>query len=95
MTNSAIKIERFCHCGERLEVTAADEDEARAKLEAWLRLHVGREDDGTVHAPMKRRDYWKMIRRLNAELKAEAERLLKQQAAMPQVKRYVLRKGAR
>jgi hypothetical protein len=91
----AIKIERFCQCGERLSATAADEDEARRKLQEFLGAHIGREDDGTVHAPMRRRDYWRMIRRLNEELKKSVEmkarQMLEQQAKMPNVRRYKLR----
>lgn len=91
MKTSTITIERFCACGERLNATAKDDDEARAKLTEFLSQHIGREDDGTVHQPMKRKPYWRMVNRLRAELRAEAERMLKAQAAMPNVRRYRLK----
>jgi hypothetical protein len=93
--SDVIKIERFCQCGERLNAKADHEDDARAKLEAFLHEHIGREDDGTVHAPMRRGDYWRMVRRLNEELRKsnemEARRQLEAMAKLPGARRYKIK----
>jgi hypothetical protein len=92
-----ITVERYCTCGEKLSAKAADEDEAREKLTEFLQEHIGREDDGTLHKPMKRKEYWRMIRKAQAEMKASAEAQAKkfmqeQIAQAPKVRRYATRR---
>lgn len=94
-----IIVQRYCRCGERLDKKAVDEEQARALLSEFLSQHVGREYDGTLHEPMRRAPYWRMIRKAQAELRASAEAEAKRlQAQMianaPRTKRYtVKRKG--
>lgn len=98
MARGSIKVERFCSCGARLIATAADEDDAREKIKAFLVAHIGREPDGTVHRQLQRWQYWPMVRRKEAEQKRaaekEAQRLMSEQAASaPRVRRYTIRRG--
>lgn len=90
-----IEVERYCQCGERLVTKVADEKKARKLLEDFLHKHIGREDDGTIHARMPRWQYWKMIRKANAEMKQSAEaaakKILEEGRFAPNTRRYKLR----
>jgi hypothetical protein len=90
-----ILVQRFCRCGEKLSAKAVDEDDARAKLEAFLAAHVGREMDGTIHEMMKGRDWRKMMRGLREEMRKsvelQAREILEAGRSDPKARRYKLR----
>ena len=90
-----IKVERYCQCGEKLVVSATDDEDARAKVTAFLAVHRGRELDGTVHGSMRRGHYWQMIRRLQKEqresVEAQARKILEEGRLAPNTRRYKLR----
>jgi hypothetical protein len=91
-----IPVERYCHCGEKLVTKARDEDDAREKVNAFLREHIGRDSDGTEHYLMKRGHYWQMIRRLREEEKrsveAQARKILEEGRLAPNTRRYALKR---
>lgn len=93
-----ITVERLCKCGGRLYAKATDEDDARRKVQEFLRVHTGRESDGTVHERLKPWQYWPMMRAREAAQRAAAMLEAKQIQASPapgaaRVRRYTLRKG--
>jgi hypothetical protein len=91
-----IKVERYCHCGEKLVANANDEDEARDKLKAFLHEHNGREDAVVFHRIIKSGEYWRMIRRLRKEerasVEAQARKTLEEGRLAPNTRRYALKR---
>lgn len=91
-----IAVERYCYCGVKLVAKAKDETEARAKLEEFLRNHIGREDDGTVHRMIRRGVYWQMARRARAEMaqsaEAAARKILEEGRLAPKSRKYRIKR---
>lgn len=88
-----VKIAKYCSCGERLETTADDEQDAINKVQAFYRKHTGIEPDGTEHKRVKPGHYWSILARKKREAQAAAQKQMAEMTATaPKSRTYKIRR---